>query len=115
GPWSERPTTTPSPPQSAPASSTRPNSLRILQQHIRVEAGPVAAVASRADLIHLDHQGVAVAVQRHRLNPLVVPGRVALDPVLLAAARPIGAPAGGKGAMQRLVVHPAEHQHLTGV
>src|SRR6185369_11187021 len=111
--WRAASTTRPAP--TAPASSTRTNSLRILQQHIRVEAGPVAAVASRTDLVHLDHQGVAVAVQRHRLDPLVVPGRVALDPVLLAAARPVGAPAGGKGAMQRLVVHPAEHQHLTGV
>ena len=37
------------------------------------------------------------------------------DPVLLAAARPVGAAAGGERAVQRLVVHPAEHQHLAGV
>src|SRR5580704_16724277 len=111
--WRTASTTRPAP--TAPASSTRPNSLRIFQQHIRVEAGPVAGVAGGADLVDLDDQGVAVAVQRDRLNPLVVPGRVSLDPVLLAAARPVGAPAGGERAMQRLVVHPAEHQHLTGV
>ena len=36
-------------------------------------------------------------------------------PVLLPAARPVGAPAGGQRAVQRLIVHPAEHEHLTGV
>src|SRR5204862_228870 len=46
--WRAASTTRPAP--TAPASSTRTNSLRILQQHIRVEAGPVAAVAGRADL-----------------------------------------------------------------
>src|SRR5207248_10601581 len=111
--WRTASTTRPAP--AAPASSTRANSLRIFQQHVRVEAGPVAGVAGPAGLVDLDHQGVAVAVERHRLDPLVVPGRVALHPVLLAAARPVGAPARGEGAMQRLVVHPAEHQHFAGV
>src|SRR5690242_7393157 len=96
--WRAASTTRPAP--TAPASSTRPNSLRIFQQHIRVEAGPVAGVAGRADLVDLDHQGVAVAVERHRLDPLVLPGRVALHPVLLAPARPVGTLARGEGAMQ---------------
>src|SRR6266571_2425428 len=99
----------------APASSTSVNSLRILEQHVSVEAGPVAGVAGGADLVDLDHQGVSVAVKRDGLDPLAVPGGVALHPVFLAAAGPVGAPAGGEGAMQRLVVHPAEHQHLAGV
>src|SRR6185437_403576 len=111
--WRRASTTRPAP--AAPASSTRVNSLRIFQQHVRVEAGPVAGVAGPVDLVDLYHEGVAVAVERHRLDPLVVPRRVALHPVLLAAARPVGAPARGEGAMQRLVVHPAEHQHFAGV
>src|SRR5580704_2345405 len=55
-------------------------------EHVGVEAGPVAGVAGRADLVDLDQQGVAIAVQRHRLHPLLVPGCVTLHPVLLAAA-----------------------------
>src|SRR5580693_2793285 len=111
--WRTASTINPAP--AAPASSTSVNSLRILEQHVGVEAGPVAGVAGLADLVHPDHQGVAVAVERHRLHPLVVPGGIALHPVFLAAARPVGTPAGGKGAMQRLVVHPSEHQHFAGV
>src|SRR5580704_6103255 len=124
-----RTASTTSPAPAAPASSTSMNSLRIAGisgrhrgcipghrlEQAGVETGPVAAVARGADLVDPDHQGVAVAVERHRLHPLVVPGRVALDPVLLAAARPVSTPAGGEGTMQRLVVHPAEHQHLAGV
>src|SRR6266702_2968698 len=111
--WRTASTTSPAP--AAPASSTSVNSLRILEQHVNVEAGPVAGVAGGADLVDLDHQGVSVAVKRDGLDPLAVPGGVALHPVFLAAAGPVGAPAGGEGAMQRLVVHPAEHQHLAGV
>src|SRR6266581_4303893 len=111
--WRTASTTSPAP--AAPASSTSVNSLRILEQHVSVEAGPVAGVAGGADLVDLDHQGVSVAVKRDGLDPLAVPGGVALHPVFLAAAGPVGAPAGGEGAMQRLVVHPAEHQHLAGV
>ena len=31
------------------------------------------------------------------------------------AARPVGRPAGGERAVQRLVVHPGQHEHLAGV
>ena len=46
---------------------------------------------------------------------LDVAARVALAPVLLAAAAPERDPSGGQRAVQRLVVHPADHQHLAGV
>src|SRR4051794_5008305 len=42
-------------------------------------------------------------------------GGLALDPVLLTGPAPERAPARGQGAVQRLVVHPAEHQHLAAV
>ena len=44
-------------------------------------------------------------------DPLHVPGGVALAPQLLPAARPERHPAGRQGAGQRLVVHPADHEH----
>ena len=53
--------------------------------------------------------------RRTALHVLDVAGRVALAPVLLAAAAPVGRPAGGQRAVQGLVVHPADHQHLAGV
>src|SRR5690606_7581358 len=71
--------------------------------------------AGGADLVDLYEDRVAVAVQRDRLDPLLVAGGLALHPVLLAAARPVGAAPGGEGAVQGLVVHPAEHEHLAGV
>ena len=44
-----------------------------------------------------------------------VAGRVALAPVLLARAAPEHHAARGQRAVQRLVVHPAEHEHLARV
>ena len=61
-----------------------------------------------------DEQRITVAVEPDALDPLDVTARVALAPVLLPAARPEGDPPLGEGAAQRLVVHPADHQHLTG-
>ena len=49
-------------------------------------AGP--GVAGGADLVDLDQKGVAVAIQGHGLNVLVVSGGVALAPVLPTGARP---------------------------
>src|SRR3954452_19705439 len=80
-----------------------------------VEAGPLPRVAGRALLVDQDQQRVAVAVQAHLADPLPVPGGLALHPVLAPAAGPVGGPPGGKGAVQRLVVHPGEHEHLSGV
>src|ERR671921_1078400 len=82
---------------------------------LAVEAGALAGVAGRPLLVDEDQQRVAVAVQADVADPLAVPGGLALHPVLAPAARPVGGPAGGEGAVQRLVVHPGDHEHLTGV
>ena len=82
------------------------------QRAAGVEAGARARVAGGTDLVDLDQQGVAVAVEAHGLDVLGVAGRVALAPVLLARAAPEHDAAGGQRAAQRLVVHPAEHEHL---
>ena len=54
--------------------------------------------------------------QSSRTSPdvLHVARGVALAPVLLAAAAPERRPARGQRPVQRLVVHPADHQHLAG-
>ena len=51
---------------------------------VGVEAGAVAGVAGRADLVDAHEQGVAVAVERDRAHVLDVAGGVALAPVLAA-------------------------------
>ena len=110
----------PAPRGGSPSSTTGPNVRRGLtpsahRDQVGVEAGAVAGVAGRALLVDLDQQGVAVAVEPDLLDPLPVAGGLALDPVLLARAAPVRRPAGRQRAGQRLVVHPAQHQHLAGV
>src|SRR3954463_3684878 len=80
-----------------------------------VEARPRPGVAGDADLVAPDEQGVPVAVEGDALDQLGVAGGVALAPVLLAAAGPEGHPTGGEGAVERLIVHPADHEDLGGV
>src|SRR5699024_11355047 len=76
-----------------------------------VEAGVGAAVAGGPDLVDAHQERVAVAVQGHGADPLDVAAGVALAPVLAAGAGPVGGAPGGQRAVQRLVVHPADHQH----
>ncbi len=80
-----------------------------------LETGPGTGVAGRTDLLDGDEQGIAVAVERDRADPLDVTAGVPLAPVLLAGPRPEGHPTSGQGAAQGLVVHPTEHQHFQGV
>ena len=75
----------------------------------------VPGVARRALLVDLDQEGVAVAVHPDLLHVLPVAGGLALDPVLLPRAAPVRRPPGAEAAVQRLVVHPRQHQHLAGV
>src|SRR4051794_22078082 len=101
------------PPETSGARGTArrgPRARSAQRQGTRVEAGAVAGVAGGAGLVDLDQEGVAVAVEGHGLDELDVAGGVALDPVLAAAAAPVRAAAGGQGAAQGLVVHPAEHE-----
>ena len=88
-----------------PAAPTTAGSGVTSKQDVR------PGVAGRALLDDPHQQRVAVAVEADRAHPLAVAGGLALDPVGLAAAAPVRGPAGGQGAVQRLVVHPAEHEH----
>src|SRR4051794_21671946 len=110
---------TPDPPaRSWAATSSRDGMVspsRTGDLQLAVEAGALAGVAGRPLLVDEDQQRVAVAVQADVADPLAVPGGLALHPVLAPAARPVGGPARGQGAAQRLVVHPGDHEHLTGV
>src|SRR5919112_1599058 len=80
-----------------------------------VEAGALAGVAGRALLVDEDQQRVAVAVQPDVADPLAVTGGLALDPVLPPRAAPEGRPPGRQRPVQRLVIHPAHHEHLEAV
>src|SRR4051794_27838770 len=105
----------PTEPRTAAPSSLRVVSAMRLDRQLAVEAGALAGVAGRALLVDEHQQRVAVAVHPHAAHPLAVARRLPLHPVLAPAARPVGGAAGGQGPVQRLVVHPGEHQHLTGV
>src|SRR5438874_6952526 len=79
------------------------------------EARALARVA-RAPALLLDHEkhGVAIAVVVRLPYPLPVARGLALAPVLLSGTAPEPAPSRGKGAAQRLLVHPRQLQHLAG-
>ena len=81
----------------------------------RLEAGALTGVARGSDLVHLDQQGVAIAVDANGLDVLAVARGIALAPVLPTGAGPECDAALGQRAAQRLVVHPSDHEHLTGV
>ena len=84
-------------------------------QIVVVEAGARPRVAGRPDLVDTDEQSVTVAVHRDGPDVLSVAGGVALAPVLATAARPEGHPPRRQRAMKCLVVHPADHEHLSAV
>ena len=67
-----------------------------------------------AVLVDHDEDRVAVAVEPHLAHPLAMTRRLALDPVLLPRAAPVRGQTRGERAVQGLVVHPADHQHLAG-
>src|SRR5437588_5143118 len=79
------------------------------------ETGALAGVAGAPPfLLDREEHGVAVAVVVRLPHPLPVARGLALAPVLLTGAAPEPAPPGGKGAAQRLIVHPRQLQHLAG-
>src|SRR5665811_205209 len=84
-------------------------------QIVVVETGARSGVARSADLVDPDEQSVTVTVQRNALDVLSVARGVALAPVLATTARPEGHPTRRQCAMECLVVHPADHEHLTSV
>lgn len=84
-------------------------------QIVAVETGARPGVAGSTDLVDPDEESVTVAVQRDALDVLSVARGVALAPVLAATTRPEGHPPRRQCAMDCLVVHPADHEHLTAV
>src|SRR4029450_9925113 len=92
-----------------------PSSGPRIPQHSRVEAAVVAGVAGGTDLIDADEQGITVAVDAYLAHVLTGPGRLPLDPVRSTAPAPVRGQPGRECQMQGLIVHPAQHQHLTGV
>ncbi len=73
----------------------------------------VAGDAAR--LLHLQQHHVAVAIEADIAHGLHMAGLFALVPQLVARARPIHRFAALVRQLQRLAVHPGEHEHAAGV
>ena len=72
-------------------------------------------MACAASLVHPQQDGITIAVERYGFDLLGVAAGGTLDPIFLAGTRIVGAVPGGEGVGQRVVVHPGEHEYLTGV
>src|SRR5581483_7507259 len=84
--------------------------------HPPEEAAPVPLVAGgAAELLDLQQHGVGVAVDVHLADLLDVAALLALPPQPAAAAAVVDRPAGAERLLERLPVHPGEHEHLAGV
>src|SRR5512133_3751818 len=70
-------------------------------------------MTGRALLMHLDEHGVAIAVQPDFAYPLAVTTRLTLHPVLPTTAGKERGASRGQGLVQREIIHPPHHQHLT--
>src|SRR5262249_55868456 len=103
---------TPPPQRSVPAAVCSPPAL--LEDDVG-ETGTGAGVACDPDLIDLDEERVAVAVESDGPHVLVVPSGLALHPLVAPAAGPVRGGAGGEGTPQRRPGHPREHEDLTAV
>src|SRR5688572_207933 len=79
-----------------------------------VEAGARAGVAGGPRGLDEGEDRVLVAVEADLLQTLHVAGRLALVPQLLPRARPEPHLAGRARALERLVVHVCEGEHLAG-
>src|SRR4051812_15988115 len=65
-----------------------------------------------ADLVDFEEHGVVVAVDANLANFLHIPRLLPLAPELLAAAAEVDGPAGADRLLERLAVHPGDHEHL---
>jgi hypothetical protein len=75
------------------------------------KAGPITFVTSGADLLDLDQQSVAIAIERDVFDGLGVAAFLAFHPEFLAGAAPKMGLAGGDGFFQGSSVHPRHHQN----
>lgn len=66
-------------------------------------------------LVNEDEDGVAIAINQHRLDPLAVPRSLALDPPSGAASGVEGRPSGAQRLLQSRCIHPGEHEDLSGI
>src|SRR4051794_27413657 len=79
-----------------------------------VEARALAGVAGGSGRLDEREDRVLVAVEAQLLHALDVAGRLPLVPQLLARARPEPHLARRAGALERLVVHVRQREHLAG-
>src|SRR5205807_8440385 len=82
--------------------------------HGAEKAGLVTFVARRADLLDLNQESIAVAVEGNVLDRLSVAAGFAFHPELLAGAAPEMGFARLDSFFQRSAIHPGHHQHAPG-
>src|SRR5215204_4523100 len=78
------------------------------------KAGFISFVTGRAGLLHLDEQGVAIAIEGDIFDSLRVTAGLAFHPKCLARAAPEMRLAGGDRFFERSTIHPRHHQHPAG-
>jgi len=78
------------------------------------ETGLVTFVAGGADLLDLDEQRVAIAIERNVFDGLGVAAFLAFHPEFLTGAAPKMRFARGNGFFERSAIHPRHHQDATG-
>ena len=78
-----------------------------------IKAAGIAGVAGAADLLDLEEEGVAVAVDKPAEDLLSVAARFPLLPELFAGAAPVVHVAGLNGVLEGILVHPGHHDHTT--
>jgi len=78
------------------------------------ETGSITLVTGGADLLDLDEQRVAVAIERDIFYGLGVAAFLAFHPEFLAGAAPEMGFAGGDGFFEGSAIHPRHHQDAAG-
>ena len=79
------------------------------------EAGLVALMTGCTGLLHLNKQGVAIAVEGDVLDHLDMPAGLALHPELLARTAPEKGATRLDRLLERSPVHPRHHQDVTRI
>src|SRR4051812_34195741 len=79
------------------------------------ETGLITFVTGGADLVDLDQERVAVAIEGDVLDLLRVAARLALHPELLPRPAPEMGLAAREGLLQGRAIHPGHHEDATGL
>jgi hypothetical protein len=91
---------------------TRANRFRSLSRHASKEATPIAFVARRAGLPHLEQNCVGIAIDVHTFNVLHVAAFFTFPPQPAAGTAEVNGPSGGQRFREAFGVHPGQHEYF---